>query len=308
MIRLRQMSVFAHIVETGSITAAAELLTLSKSVVSQHLKSLETELGIMLLKRTTRKQILTVAGQQFYQQCKTLNQVASDAWNDAQQMKAIPQGRIRITAPNALMETLVTPAIADLLAQYPLLNPELISHDHHLDLISEDIDLAIRVGQSQESGLKQKRIGEFRDVLCGRPEYIASKPWQELAYIGNTWQGHQIRHQFNHHAKYQAVSSKAAKVKQGDQKMDSFIYNTNSHCISNSFYTCLALIKSASGIGIIPDFHLKNLVTELHEVFPEHQLPLNTVYALHPFNNQMPLSVKVCLQAITAQLNNTTEM
>ena len=301
MVRLRQMSVFAHIVETGSITAAAELLVLSKSVVSQHLKSLENELGIVLLKRTTRKQTLTFAGKKFYQQCKILNQVANDAWFDAQQSKAVPQGKIRITAPNALMETLVTPAIAKLLPQYPLLEPELISHDHHLSLMSDDIDLAIRVGQSKESSLKQKRIGEFRDVLCGKPKYIASKPWQNLSYIANTWQGHEIHHHF--HAQ---PLSKTQIGKQTNQTISDFIYIPSAHCITNSFYTCLALIKSASGIGIIPDFHLKSLSSELDEVFPEHQLQLNTVYALHPFGNQTPLSVKVCLQAVMNQLNITT--
>lgn len=301
MIRLRQMSVFAHIVETGSITAASESLVLSKSVISQHLKSLESELGIVLLKRTTRKQTLTAAGKQFYQQCKILNQVANDAWLDAQQSKAVPQGRVRITAPNALMETLVTPAIAQLLPKYPLLKPELISDDHHLSLMSEDIDLAIRVGQSKESTLKQKRIGEFRDVLCGTSEYIAFKPWQDLAYIANTWQGHEICHQF-----HPQVRPKPISIAQIDKTIDEFSYLADVHCVTNSFHTCLALIKAASGIGIIPDFHLKSLSSEFVEVFPEHQLRLNTVYALHPFGNQTPLSVDVCLQAIMTQLNITT--
>ena len=299
------MSVFAHIVETGSITAASELLVLSKSVVSQHLKSLENELGIVLLKRTTRKQTLTVAGKKFYQQCKILNQVANDAWQDAQQSKAIPQGKIRITAPNALMETLVTPAISQLLPQYPLLKPELISHDHHLSLMSEDIDLAIRVGQSKESTLKQKRIGEFRDVLCGKPAYIASKPWQNLAYIANTWQGNEICHKFQSKVKLPS-DSKTQIANQVERTNGEFMYITNPHCVTNSFYTCLALIKSASGIGIIPDFHLKSLSSELVEVFPEHQLRSNAIYALHPFGNQTPLSVKVCLQAIINQLDITT--
>jgi len=158
MNRLRQMSVFAYIVETGSITAAAESLDLSKSVVSQHLKSLETELGIILLKRTTRRQALTSAGKHFYKSCKELNQVANHAWLEAQETLTVPQGHIRITAPNALMETLVTPVIGKLLQQYPKLELELISNDHHLDLLSAGIDLAIRVGASRESMLKQRRV------------------------------------------------------------------------------------------------------------------------------------------------------
>ncbi|GAA06590.1 bacterial regulatory helix-turn-helix, lysR family protein [Photobacterium leiognathi subsp. mandapamensis svers.1.1.] len=73
MNKLRQMSIFAHIVEEGSVSAAANKLDLSKSVVSQHLKTLEQELGITLLKRTTRRHTLTQAGEAFYQSCREIN-------------------------------------------------------------------------------------------------------------------------------------------------------------------------------------------------------------------------------------------
>ncbi|WP_282110088.1 LysR family transcriptional regulator [Shewanella algicola] len=288
MIRLRQMSVFAHIVEAGSITAAAEVLAVSKSVVSQHLKSLETELGIVLLKRTTRKQALTDAGQQFYQHCKMLNQIADDAWLDTEQTKVIPQGRVRITAPNALMETLVTSAIGKLLLQYPLLKPELISHDQHLDLMSEDIDLAIRVGRSQDSNLKQKRIGEFRDVLVGTKALVEQHEWQALPYVANTWQNKAITHEF---------------VTDTNERWH---YHTQAHCIANSFHTCLALIQFGSGVGIVPDFYLDKLEGDLVEVFKGKTLLMNTIYGLHSFGNRMPLNVKVCFDAITKEL--TTAM
>lgn len=292
MIRLRQMSVFAHIVETGSITATADLLSLSKSVISQHLKSLETELGIILLKRTTRKQVLTSAGHEFYQHCRLLNKISEDAWLDIQNKKKIPQGKVRITAPNALMETLITPVIGDLLSRYPLLIPELISNDRHLDLMNEGIDLAIRVGRSQENSLMQRRIGEFKDVLCGNKNYISSNNDKKLAYISNTWQGNNIKHQF--------------KVKNGDKKSDNIIsYETKANCVTDSFHSCLALIKSSSGIGIVPDFYFKKLGNEFGEVFPHHQLSKNSVYALHTFGNKVPLNVEVCLNAIEQQLNIT---
>ena len=284
MSRLRQMSVFAHIVDTGSITAAAEALAVSKSVVSQHLKSLEENLGVVLLKRTTRRQTLTGAGELFYQQCKMINQIANDAWLEAEQTKKIPQGRVRITAPNALMETLVAPAIGQLLLQYPELKPELISHDHHLNLADEDIDLAIRVGQSPSSNLKQQRIGEFRDVLVGTRPLVEGKDWQALPYIANSWQNRAIVHEF----------VTAAKT--------SWQYQAKAHCTTNSFHTCLALIQSGSGIGIVPDFYFMKNNRELIEVFNGQKLPLNSIYGLHPFEHKMPLNVQVCFDAIRHQL------
>ena len=293
MNQLRHMSVFAHIVETGSITAAAEALQLSKSVVSQHLKSLELELGVTLLKRTTRRQSLTAAGIDFFEHCKALNAIAHKAWLQAQEVIEVPKGLIRITAPNALMETLVAPAISLLMPQYPLLKPQLISSDQQLDLVSEDIDLAIRVGQSKDSAIKQRRIGEFKDVLCSRQPPLKKGAKQadltDAAYIANAWQGQTIEHLFTN--------------KNGKE----LHFKTEARCRANSFYTCLTLIKSGAGMGLIPDFKLASIDPPLHEVFPHYQLSANPVYALYTFDKHLPLSLKVCLTAIEQQLANTVQ-
>ncbi|WP_331386585.1 LysR family transcriptional regulator [Aliivibrio salmonicida] len=82
MNKLKQMTLFMTIVETGSITKAADKLELSKSVISQHLKQLENDLSVPLLKRTTRKQVLTTSGEHFYLQCCEMHQLAEKAWSD----------------------------------------------------------------------------------------------------------------------------------------------------------------------------------------------------------------------------------
>lgn len=286
MNQLRYMSVFARIVEEGSITAAADSLQLSKSVVSQHLKTLEDELGISLLKRTTRRQTLTSAGDSFYQQCKALNDIAQIAWQQAKDTLETPQGAIRITAPDALMSTLIAPAISKIIKKYPLLEPELISSDQHLDLAADNIDLAIRVGPSAISSIKQRRIGHFRDVLCATPDLIVKGIDQQSTYIANTWQGEQICHTFTHK----------------DTGLP-FTFSTQARCKANSSNTCLALIGEGAGIGVIPDFLLKQTKTSIDEVFPSFQLMENSVYALHPYKSIIPRSVTECLAAIEEQLS-----
>lgn len=283
------MSIFAHIVDEGSISSAADVLQLSKSVISQHLKSLEVELGVTLLKRTTRRQTLTSVGEAFYKKCKSLNHIADSAWLDIQESAETPKGHVGITAPNALMEVLITPVIAQLLQQYPQLEPELISHDHHVNLSANNIDIAIRVGHSGDSNLKQKRIGEFRDVLCGKKEIVySSKVIDELPYISNSWQGKKISHEFT------------SKVK------PAIYYENEAQCITNSFHSCLSLINAGAGIGIIPDFHMPLIEAEIVSVMPGYDLPLNPVYALHPYDKQIPLSVKVCIKAIEQQFMKMT--
>lgn len=284
MNKLRHMSIFAHVVEAGSITGAAESLQLSKSVVSQHLKVLEQELGVLLIKRSTRKHLLTSAGKNFYDSCKAINKISDSAWQQAQESIAIPKGRVKITAPNALMTAVVAPAIGKLLNQFPLLEPELISEDEHVDLMSDNIDLAIRVGSSQASNIKQRRIGQFRDVFCGDSQLLAHEEIGNIHYIANQWQGSDIAHQFT------------------DNKGNITRYQANVKCRANSFNTCLALIKSGAGVGIIPDFQFNLAKPALSEVFPNHHLPINSVYALYPYEKHLPLSIKVCVNAIEKQL------
>lgn len=286
MNKLKQMSIFAHVVEQGSVSAAAEKLELSKSVVSQHLKILEQELGASLLKRTTRRQTLTSMGERFYLSCKDINVIAESAWDMAKSELKEPQGRIRITAPNALMDLLVAPIIADLMKQYPKLKPELISDDQHLDFMEHDIDLAVRVGSSRDSNLKQKRLGEFKDVLCGVTSML-ERELESIPYIANSWQGKQVTHHFH------------------SQTEEGFVYKQQASCVTNSFHSCHALIKSGVGIGVIPDFYISQLSGQVVDVLPSFELPTNTVYALNPFTSNTPIAIQLCVQALEEKLKQS---
>jgi len=281
MNNLRHMSVFARIVESGSISAAAEALNLSKSVVSQHLKTLEADLGVPLLKRTTRRQTLTPAGETFYAKCRQLNQLAQDAWEEAQRTQSEPSGKIRITAPHALMSELVAPALAPILLRWPRLKLELQASDEQLDLMAENIDLAIRVGTSSASNLKQRRLGEFRDQLCGTADAVAAT---RPGYIANHWQEVQIRHRLTH--------TDSGEVK---------VFEADTLCRTDSLHSCRALLEAGAGVGILPDFIFRQCST-LVPFWPGYQLPPNPIYALHPFRQNLPRGVEVCLEAIEIAL------
>ena len=285
MKQLRYMAVFAHIVESGSITGAAESLGLSKSVVSQQLKRLEQELGVTLLKRTTRQQSLTSAGESFYHHCKSLNELANTAWDEALIQQDIPQGPLRITAPHALMSTLVAPAIARVIQQYPQLKPELITSDQHLDLTQHQIDIAIRVGQTPDCRHKQRRIGAFRDRLCGHQSLVHSGIDETTPYIANHWQGRNISHVLQH-----------------KHTQDVRRFTSTATILSDSFHTCLSLIQAGAGIGLIPDFIHDQQADTIVDVFPGDQFSVNTVYALHPFN-QPPKAVKRVIEEIEAMFS-----
>ncbi|REL25495.1 LysR family transcriptional regulator [Thalassotalea euphylliae] len=282
---LRNMSIFAQIVEAGSITEAAAALDLSKSVVSQHLSALESELGVLLIKRSTRKHTLTSAGRAFYQSCQEINRLSDFAWQQAQDATNVPKGKVTITAPNALMDAVIAPAIGKLVHQYPQLQPQLISADSQLDLMTDNIDLAIRVGESPVSNIKQRRIGEFRDVLCGTQRLLAKTEATQASYIANTWQPQHITHELH------------------DSEGNQISYQATAQCRANSFYACLALIKQGAGIGLVPDFHFCQLKPLLVEAFPSFSMTSNRVYALHTYDNYLPASISVCINAIEEQFS-----
>ena len=286
--QLRQMSVFARVVEAGSISKAAEQLALSKSVVSQHLKRLEQEMGATLLKRTTRRQQLTAVGQEFYTYCQQLNDFAEQAWRSVQERQSVPQGDIVITAPHALMSSVVVPAVGQLIKQYQSIRPQFIVSDKALDLMGDNIDLAIRVGASSDSNYKQRRIGQFRDVLVANEHYLVNSklPLEQMFYIANHWQGREIHHQFT--SKIEPNKSKSLTV--------------NANCTVDSFPSAIALIEQGVGIGLVPELALAQARSRLVEVLPDYQLAQNTIYALHPYQ-QLPLVVSTCLTSIEQMLS-----
>ncbi len=288
MNKARYMTLFMHIVSSGSITKAAEKLEVSKSVVSHQLKLLEQEIGVTLLKRTTRKQQLTSAGEQFYRDCIQLHQITESAWLHAKEEQVEPQGKLKVSAPHALMSSLIVPALAHAFRDYSKVNLDLVSNDDQQNLIENDIDLAIRIGLSKSSNLKQKRIGSFRDQLCQsliRPVIDDSQFIEELPYIANTWQGKYIQHD---------LTSIKGKHKQQ-------LAFKASHQ-ANNLHTCISLIEQGLGIGLVPDFVCQKYRTSLRPILKDYQLAENPIYALHPYQGAVPIAVKMAILQIEKAL------
>lgn len=288
MQKLKQMTLFMTVVESGSITKAADKLDLSKSVISQHIKQLEADLGLPLLKRTTRKQSLTASGERFYLQCCEMHQLAEKAWSDILYQQEFPQGKLTVTAPHALMNDIIIPALSSVFSAHKDVKLNLIAHDGQLDLMQEDIDLAIRVGESKLSNLKQKRIGTIQDVLCIAKDYpeFTIDCIEALPYIANHWQPKQISHQF---VNATTQSSRA-------------LHFTATHQV-NTVQNSLALIKNGLGIGLLPEFIYLQHEDELREVLPNFEMKTSNVYVLHPFHGQVPIGVRMAIEAIESKLD-----
>ncbi|WP_220813692.1 LysR family transcriptional regulator [Pseudomonas paralcaligenes] len=173
MEQLKRMALFATVVEKGSMVAAAESLGMTASAVSQQIRKLEESTRVSLLHRTTRRLTLTEAGEQLYQSCRQIVQLAQQAEQRLAELRDAPVGELRIAAPVGFSGHLITDALAPLLRAHPQLSLRLFFQDEQIDLIEQRIDLAIRVGSLEDSSLVARHIGDWPMLLCAAPSYLA---------------------------------------------------------------------------------------------------------------------------------------
>ena len=169
---LKRFAVFAEVVRSGSLSAAARHLGISTSAVSQQLRALEQQHGVTLMHRSTRKLTLTESGRNLADHCEALVASAVRARQQLVLARDAPEGELRMSAPMGFARC-VAPALAPLLADHAALRLHLEIDDQMIDLIDARIDLAIRAGQLADSGWSARRLCGIDFLLCAAPTYLA---------------------------------------------------------------------------------------------------------------------------------------
>jgi DNA-binding transcriptional LysR family regulator len=171
---LNLLKTFVKVAELGSFTKAAKLLNQPKSRVSRHIAILESDLGIELIRRTTRQINLTHGGKEFYQRvCGLLRELETQVDLMSDHHDEIT-GLIRLTAPEDIAQTILSKVIQNFEAKYPKVKFEVIVSNEYLDLTKENIDIAFRAGKLKDSNLKQKRLMETKIILVASKKYLQS--------------------------------------------------------------------------------------------------------------------------------------
>jgi DNA-binding transcriptional LysR family regulator len=170
--RITSMSVFKRAVDEGSLAAAARHFGISPEMAGAHVRSLETRLGARLLNRTTRRLHLTEVGASYYARCASILADIEEAEAEASSQQAAPRGLLRIAAPLTFGVRHMASAVSDYVASHPEVRVEVVLSDRFVNLIEEGIDLAIRVGDLQESSLIARRLASAHLVVCAAPEYL----------------------------------------------------------------------------------------------------------------------------------------
>jgi DNA-binding transcriptional LysR family regulator len=164
---------FVRVVEDGSFTAAARELRLPKTTVSRRIRELEARLGAQLLNRTTRRLSLTEAGSVYFQQCRHVAQTLTNAEAAVGQLQGRPRGTLRIASSYSVMLNLVGPLLADFRALYPEVQIDLALSHRTLDLVEEQIDVALRMGPLIDSAMVARRLAVFPNRIYASPAYLA---------------------------------------------------------------------------------------------------------------------------------------
>lgn len=172
MNKLAAMQTFVAIVDHGSLTGAAESLGKALPTVVRSLATLEEELGVRLLRRTTRRMSLTEEGRTYLDRCRRILADIDEAERAISSEQAAPHGELRVTAPVLFGQLHVAPAVLGFLREYPEVKVELLLLDRVVNMVEEGIDVGIRIAQLEDSSMIAIRVGEVRRVVCASPALL----------------------------------------------------------------------------------------------------------------------------------------
>lgn len=288
---LRGMAVFASVVGHGSFSGAAKDLGITTSAVSQQIRSLEEDVGVVLLYRSTRKLSLTEAGESFYKSCQDVVTAAEQGKMCVNQLRDDLAGVLRISTTPELGVHYVLPALTDWIAENKQLQVNFIADNRYIDMIDERIDIAVRMSINMaDSSVIARPLMKINQLLVGTPDYIASlgslntpKDLANAELIAISLQKDPNALEF-----LSNDTSRKTKVK------------ISSHIQANNLYMVKSLVKSGKGLARIMAIDIQEELDkgELAVVLPQYHLPVYTLYAVTLKRDQQPVKITRCLEVI----------
>lgn len=278
---LPRLMAFAAVAQKQSFTQAAEQLGITKSAVSQQVKLLERDLGVELLKRSTRGVSLTALGENLLIRCQLLQDQVGQLFVETANARLAPQGRFAVTFPHVLEQHVIIPALAQLCGEYPGLQPELVASDSTLDLLANHLDMAVHLGELPDSQYRALPIGTITEVFCATPLYVQRnglpQTLEDLSahrWIATSWQQAQV------------------SVWQGNDG-EKTVVNLHRFAKANTLPSALAMALSHLGMVLLPDVLAKPLFKsgQLMALLDCYTGPRWPVHTLHPYGHEKPIHI-----------------
>lgn len=295
MSRYEEIEAFVRTIEAGSFTQAAKQLGVTKSAMSRRLSDLEARLGTQLVLRTTRSLSLTESGEALFQ--RAVNLLAD--WDEAEAVSTSANralsGRIRLAAPLSFGVAYLGPALTDFLKVNPDIDFDIDFSDRQVDLISEGIDLAIRIGQLTDSGLIARKVAPVRMIAAASPSYLeahgipknadALKNHQELRYTNRSRKG------------WDYIAPDGSK---GSLEMRTRLQANNGDFLTNAAI-------AGEGIVIQPTFIMCDAIRagQLDVILPDYIWPDISAYAVYPPTRHLSLRVRTFVDFLVDRFSGT---
>lgn len=276
---LPSLLIFAEVARTGSFTAAAKRLKISKSAASQQVSRLERQIGVQLLSRNTRSLALTNVGKKLLQRSELLQDQVELALRELVQADESPAGAFAVTLPHMMMRDIVAPAIRQLCIEFPLIEPNLVVTDQPLDLIRDNLDVAIYLGALPDSNYRALPLPDVSEIFCATPTYIRQhgdpENLDDLAnhsWVATRWQLPEIK-----------IAGSSSHATPRRLKLKPF-------ATCNGLYPALELATADMGFILLPETVARPLLEngKLQHILKQNHGPVWQARFVHPFQGQRP--------------------
>ncbi|SFP33399.1 LysR family transcriptional regulator [Tranquillimonas alkanivorans] len=273
MDRLTEMEAFATVVDQGGFTDAAKKMGISKSAVSKHVSSLEARLGARLLNRTTRRVSPTEIGLAYYDRARRVLNDAGEADALVTSMQSAPSGLLRISVATDFGVNHLSPILGDFLHQYPDITVNMVLNNRYVELISEGFDMAVRIGELEDSSLRARKLTETTKRMIGAPSYFQK--------YGRPMKIDDLNeHKLLHYTSQSAGAVWRLTAPSGEKRQ----VRTSGWLSVNDGQSLLNAAISGLGIAYLPSFLYADALDkgQVEEAIPNLPLETQGIYAVYP--------------------------
>ena len=294
MDRLAAMRVFVEVAGTGSFSAAADKLDMSRAMVTRYVAELEEWLGARLLQRTTRSVTLTDAGEHCLRRSQQMLALMEDVEQETSRRDGALRGQLRITCSMSFAYAQMAAAVVDFLKLYPQLKIGLDASEGALNLVEARIDLAIRISAEPDPALIGRVLAPCMSVLVASPAYLASagvpQAPSELA-------AHRCLTYANFGKSAWTLNRGAEQVQVG----------VGSHFSANEATALLRAALAGGGLALQPTYLANPHLADgtLQRVLPDWTLPDMAIYALYTSRRYLSPAVRALLDFLVSRFATT---
>lgn len=296
MSMLTRLHYFNCVVEAGSISKASRMFDIQPSSISRQLTALEKELGVLLLNRTSRNIGLTEAGETYYQYSRSIVSDLDEANRAVNDLQQKPKGNLKISMTVGFAECCILPLIPSFTAQYPEIKLSLEMTGRVVDLVEENVDIAIRTGRLRDSNLIELKLASNDFLLCASPQYLADNGSPDSPFKLIDFEC--IRYEYAGWRNWFLMNEKPIKLA---MKSGLTIRSINGH---------KQLILNHAGLALMPKWAVKGELENgsLIQILDQHTFSpyesLSSTYAIYSKRELVSPKIRVFLDYIKTHIDN----